>query len=292
MTVIFHIEGGLGKHIMATAIVKVIRKKYPKAALHVVCAYPDVFKHNPLVDKIHINGQHGNFYETHIKGNEANCKIYFSDPYHHSDYILNQDSLFNIWCKQWELEYNGETPQLYLQQPEIDYFTPFYKSDKPIMVIQPNGGPKNQGFNYSWTRDIPEPIILDVINEFKDTYTIIHIKRKDQKSYPNTLQALDGFRSIAILLQMSSKRLLIDSFSQHLAASLNLPSTVCWVTTKPNIFGYEINDNIEANPFTLTPGFPNNLYQPFGLHQDISTCPYVDLKDIFNSNEIINSLKS
>lgn len=292
MTVVFHIEGGLGKHIMATAILQVIRKYHPTAALHIVCAYPDVFKHNPLVDKVHINGKHGSFYETYIKGNEANCKIYYSDPYHHTDYILNQDHLFKIWCKQWGMEYNGESPQLFFQKPEIDYFAPFYKKEKPILVIQPNGGPKNQGFNYSWTRDIPENVVLDVINEFKDTHAIVHIKREDQKTYPHTFQALDGFRSIAILMQMSDKRLLIDSFSQHLAASLNLPSTVCWVTTKPGIFGYSLHTNIEANPFTLTPEFPNNLYQPFGLHQDITSCPYKDLKDIFDSDVIIKSLKS
>ncbi len=292
MTVVFHIEGGLGKHIMATAILQVIRRYHPTATLHIVCAYPDVFKHNPLVDRVHKNGKHGNFYETYIRGNEANCQIYYSDPYHHTDYILMKDHLFKIWCRQWGMEYNGESPQLFFQKPEIDYFTSFYKGDKPILVIQPNGGPVNQGFNYSWTRDIPEPIVLDVINEFKETHTIIHIKRKDQKVYPYTLQALDGFRSIAVLLQISDKRLLIDSFSQHLAASFNLSSTVCWVTTHPHVFGYNLHTNIKANPFTLAPEFPNNLYQPHGLHQDITSCPYKDLKDIFDSKTIIKSLKS
>jgi len=57
------------------------------------------------------------------------------------------------------------------------------------------------------------------------------------------------------------------------------------------MFGYDIHNNIEANSFTLTPEFPNNLYQPFGLHQDITSCPYKDLKEVFNSDEIISSLK-
>lgn len=291
MTVIFHIDGGLGKHIIATAMVKVIRKQHPKDILHVVCAYPDVFKHNPLVDHVHQNGNHGPFYKTYIKGNEHNCKLYYSDPYTHSDFILEQDHLFNIWAKQWGLQYEEEQPQIYLTQSEIDYFTPFYKTDKPILVIQPNGGPQNQGFNYSWTRDIPEPTVLKVIEEFKDTHTIIHIKRQDQKVYPNTLQALDGFRSIAVLLQLADKSLLIDSFAQHLSAVFNLPSTVCWVTTKPEIFGYDLHTNIKANPFTLKVDFPNNLYQPFGLSQDISSCPYQNLQDIFDDDAIIKSLK-
>lgn len=291
MTVIFHIDGGLGKHIMATALLKVIKKNHQNDTIHVVCAYPDVFKHNPAADHIHQNGQHGAFYRDYIKGKESNTKIYYSDPYTHSDFILEQDHLLEIWAKQWGMQYNGETPQIYLTQSEIEYFTPFYKTDKPILAIQPNGGPQNQGFNYSWTRDIPESAILKVIEEFKNDYSIVHIKRQDQKTYPDTLHALDGFRSIAILLQLSQKRLLIDSFSQHLATAFNLPSTVCWVTTKPEVFGYEIHKNIKANPFTLSTDFPNNLYQPFTLAQDITTCPYSKLEDIFNVDKIIKSLK-
>lgn len=291
MTVIFHIEGGLGKHIMATALLKVIRKNHPNDTIHVVCSYPDVFKHNPAADQVHQNGQHGAFYNSYIKGKQKDCKIYFTDPYTHSDFILEQDHLLSIWAKQWGMQYDGEKPQIHLTQSEVDYFTPFYKTDKPILAIQPNGGPKEQGYSYSWTRDIPETTILRVIEEFKDTHAIVHIKRQDQKQYPNTLSALDGFRSIAILLQIADKRLLIDSFSQHLAAAFSLKSTVCWVATKPGIFGYDSNINIEANPFTLKADFPNNLYQPFGLSQDISTMPYQNLQDVFNDDEIIKSLK-
>ena len=276
---------------MATALLKVIRKKHPKNVIHVVCAYPDVFKHNPSVNHVHTNGQHGAFYEKYIKGKESKTKIYYSDPYLQSDFILEQDHLLNIWANQWGLKYEGEKPQIYLTQSEIDYFKPFYDTDKPIIAIQPNGGPSNQGFNYSWTRDIPETTVLKVIEEFKSSHTIVHIKRDDQKKYPDTLHALDGFRSIAILLQLSSKRLLIDSFSQHLATAYNLKSTVCWITTKPEVFGYDMHDNIKANDFTLPIEFPNNLYQPFSLAQDITSCPYGRMEDIFDVDKIIKSLK-
>jgi len=292
MQIIFHIEGGLGKHIMATAILKVIKKKHPNDKIHVVCAYTDVFKNNPIVDEIHENGQHGSFYQNYIKGKESDTKIYFTDPYTHSDFILEQDHLYEIWCKQWGMKYDGEQPEIYLTQSEKDYFTPFYQTEKPILVIQPNGGPQNQGFNYSWTRDIPEPTVLNIIEKFKDSHTIIHIKQKNQKVYPDVLQALDNYRSIAILLTLSDKRLLIDSFTQHLAASLGLKSTVCWITTKPEVFGYDLHDNIIANNFDLKSTFPTNLYKPFALSQDVVSCPYSNLDKIFNDNDIIKSLKS
>ena len=104
------------------------------------------------------------------------------------------------------------------------------------------------------------------------------------------MQALDGFRSIAILLQLSKKRLLIDSFGQHLSASLGIKSTVCWVTTKPKVFGYSLHDNIVSNPFTKEPQIQNSIYSPFNLAQDISSIPYNDLKEVFNVEKIIESI--
>jgi hypothetical protein len=52
-----------------------------------------------------------------------------------------------------------------------------------------------------------------------------------------------------------------------------------------------MHTNIQANDFTLKVDFPNNLYQPFGLSQDITSCPYQKLEDIFNVDKIIKSLK-
>ena len=52
MNIIFQIEGGLGKSILGTAVVKVIRKHYENANIIVVSHYPEVFLNNPDVNKI------------------------------------------------------------------------------------------------------------------------------------------------------------------------------------------------------------------------------------------------
>ena len=288
MNIIFQIDGGLGKSIMATSMVKVIKKRYKNCKLIVVTAYPDVFLNNPHVDKLYKPDQMNGAYLKYVK--DQDCKIFVEDPYRHSDFITEKHHLFRTWCKIFGLNYGGEQPELYLTQPEIDYFTPFYKLDKPILAIQTNGGPQGQGFKYSWTRDIPDPTVLDIINHYKNDYAIIHIKRQDQNTYPDTMQALDGFRSIAILLQLSQKRLLMDSFAQHLAATQGKKSTVCWVTTKPEVFGYKLHDNILSNPFTKDPFIQNSIYQPFNLAQDISSIPYNDLREVFDTNKIIESI--
>ena len=288
MNVIFQIDGGLGKSIMATAMVKVLRKRYKNAHIVVVTPYSDVFLNNPHINECirpdHMNGA----YLKYIK--DQNCKIFIEDPYRNTSFLTDKEHLLKTWCKIYGLHYNNEQPELYLTQPEIDYFKPFYETEKPILAIQPHGGPQEQGFKYSWTRDIPNPTVEQIIEHYVNDYTIIHIKRQDQHIYPNTMQALDGFRSIAILLQLSKKRLLIDSFGQHLSASLGIKSTVCWVTTKPKVFGYKLHDNIISNSFTKDPQIQNSVYQPFNLAQDISSIPYNDLNEVFDVDKIIESI--
>lgn len=288
MNVIFQIDGGLGKSIMATAMVKVIRKRYKNSHIIVVTAYPDVFLNNPHINECFRIEEMGGAYLKYVK--DQDCKIFTEDPYRNTSFLTDKEHLFKTWCKIYGLNYNNEQPQLYLTQPEVDYFKPFYQVEKPILAIQPNGGPQGQGFQYSWTRDIPQPTMNEIIEHYKEDYTIVHIKREDQYKYPDTLHALDGFRSIAILLQLSKKRLLIDSFAQHLAAAMNKKSTICWVTTKPKVFGYKLHDNIQANPFTKEPQLERSVYQPFNLAQDISSIPYNDLNEIFNVNTIIESI--
>ncbi len=288
MNIIFQIDGGLGKSIMATAMTKVLRKRYKNAHIIVVTAYPDVFLNNPNINECFNINQMEGAYLKYVK--DQDCKIFIEDPYRNTSFLTEKEHLFRTWCKIYGLNYNNEQPELYLTQPEIDYFKPFYNVEKPIMVIQPNGGPQGQGFQYSWTRDIPEPTVNEIIQHYKEDYTIVHVKREDQHKYADTLHALDGFRSIAILLQLSSKRLLIDSFGQHLAASMNKKSTVCWSTTKPKIFGYKLHDNILSNPFTKEPLIQNSIYQPFNLAQDVSSIPYNDLREVFDINKIIESI--
>ena len=287
-TIICQVDGGLGKSIMFTAVLKAIKKQYKKANIIVVTGYPDIFIANPNVNKVLRFDQLSGVYSQYIMNKEA--KVFVSDPYHRSDFITESAHLIKIWCESYGVEYNGEMPELFLLKAEKKYFEPFYKLDKPILAIQPNGGAQNQPLKYSWTRDIPYPVVEQVIEHFKNDYAILHIKREDQISYPNTLQALDAFRSIAVLLSLSQKRLLIDSSAMHIATALNLPSTVAWVGTNPKVFGYEIHKNILANEPTREYNFDHPHYQKHLLFQDISTIPYNDLNEVFDVNKIIDSL--
>ena len=289
MNVIFSIDGGLGKSIMATAVLKAIKKQYKKANIMVSTAYPDVFINNPNVNKIITQGNNSGIYKNYIQDKEA--KVFISDPYSTSDYITESKHLIEIWCEMFGVKYNGEMPEMFLSKAEKQYFEPFYKLDKPIMAIQPHGGAINQPLKYSWTRDIPAPIMEQIINRYKDEYAIVHIKRDDQIQYANTIGALDSFRSIAVLLTLSKKRLLIDSSAMHIATALNLPSVVAWIGTNPKVFGYDIHTNILANNFTKELDLNHSYYQRLPLFEDISKIPYNDLNEVFDVKNIIENLK-
>ena len=289
MNVIFQIDGGLGKSIMATAVLKVIKKKYSKANIIVVTSYPDVFISNPNVNRVISHNQMDGIYEKWIMKKEA--KVFISDPYQSSDFITESKHLIEIWCDMYGLKYDGEMPELFISKSEKQYFEPFYRLDKPIMAIQPNGGALNQPLKYSWTRDIPQTITQDIINHFANDYAVLHIKRDDQLIYENSMACLDNFRSIAIMLTMSEKRLLIDSSAMHIATALNLPSVVCWVGTISKVFGYDMHKNIIANKPDKEPNLNHPHYSKYLLFQDISTIPFDDLNNVFDKNLIINALK-
>jgi len=89
---------------------------------------------------------------------------------------------------------------------------------------------------------------------------------------------------------MSEKRLLIDSFGQHAAAALGLPSTVCWIANVPSQFGYEMHHNIMANEPTLEPEMRNCVLSKFNIVGPEVEFPYNSEDEVFNADKIIAAL--
>ena len=290
MNIIFQISGGLGKCIMATAVCEAIKKQYPDSRLIVVSGYPDVFLNSPDVHRSYGFNNISYFYEEYIE-DQKDVMVFAHDPYLETEHIKQEQHLIQTWCDMFGIDYNGELPRINLTDRERSFFGNKYISDKPIFILHPNGGAQTD-LKYSWARDIPRHVVNAVIEEFKNEYNIVHIKRDDQLGYDFTTPVSDSFRALTVLISMSQKRLMIDSFSQHTAFSLNLPSTVCWIANKPEVFGYNIHDNIISNPFTLKPELRNSFLGKFNISGDLLEFPYNNEFEIFNTDQIINSLKN
>jgi len=287
MNIIFQINGGIGKVIAGTAICASIKSKYPDDKLIVVSGYPEVFLGNPHVDRAYAFGQQQYFYQEYIE--KEDIIIFAHDPYLEAKHIKNEEHLIETWCKLYDLPVVRTVGELFLTKREIDFYSAKYSSDKPMLLMQTNGGSPSD-LKYSWARDIPSYFVENVVYRFKDEYNIVHIRRDDQPRYDGTFGVSDNFRGLLVLIQLSDKRLLMDSFGQHAAAALNKPSTVLWICNKPNVFGYDIHTNIQANPETITPELRNSYLNKYNISGEPVEFPYNAETEMFSVDQIIKSI--
>lgn len=288
MNIIFVISGGLGKCIAATAVCSAIKKKYPDSDLIVVSGYPETFLNNPNVKKSFGFGNVQYFFEDYIENKDV--LVFKHDPYDETSYIKEEKHLIEIWCELLGLEYQGEFPEFFMTKREIDTFQRQVQSDKPIMILQSNGGADGNK-KYSWARDLPFEVTGKIIEEFKSDYNIFHVKREDQLGFQHTIPLTASLRQILAVSLLSSKRLVIDSFMQHALAALRMPSVACWIANKPKVFGYNLHTHIIANPYTIKPELRNAFLNKFNIGGDEIEFPYVNETQIFDVDLIIKALK-
>lgn len=287
---IWHIQGGLGKNIAGSALVKTIKTKHPDRKLIMVTSWPEVYLNNPDVDRVFQLGQSPYFYEDYIEGKDVIISKH--EPYHQTDHITKKKHLLENWCDLMNLEYTGQLPVILPNYPQ-GMLLGLWQRSKPIMVIQTGGGPmEGQKYSYSWTRDIPIEVAQEIVKKFSQQYHIIQITRPD--GYPlEGVERVDQKMSnmeLFSLMVASKKRILIDSSLQHASAALNQKSTVLWVGTSPKVFGYKMHTNVEAKlpkkanqligSYTFDYQFENNMHE----------CPYMNVKDIFDINTVLSNI--
>ena len=251
-----------------------------------VTSWPEVYLNNMDVDRVYQLGQSPYFYEDYIEGKDVIISKH--EPYHQTDHITKKKHLIHNWCDLMGLEYKSQIPVIIPNYPQ-GMLLGLWKRNKPIMVIQTSGGPMDgQKYSYSWTRDIPIEIAQQIVKKYQNDYHVIQITRTD--GYPlDGVERMDSKMSnmeLFSLIVASEKRVLIDSSLQHAAAALNKKSTVLWVGTSPKVFGYNLHTNIEAKlpkranqligSYTFDYQFENNIHE----------CPYMNVKDMFDINEI------
>jgi hypothetical protein len=288
MNVIFQINGGIGKVVASTAVCKSIKAKYPDCKLIVVSGYPDVFLNNPNVDRAFAFGQQQYFYQEYIQNQEF--IVLAHDPYLDTTHLMQDEHLIETWCRLYDLPFIQKQGELFLSQREIDFFSNKYTTDKPIFLLQTNGG-ADSALKYSWARDMPTCVVSDVIQQFRHEYNMVHIRRDDQINYEHTIGISDTFRSLVVLISLSTKRLLMDSFAQHVAATLNLPSVVLWVVNSPKVFGYDVHTNIVANPETKQSDIRAAYLSKYNIGGELVEFPYNNENEIFDIAKIVEALK-
>ncbi len=292
--IVLYIEGGLGKNIAATALIRPIKKKYPDRKLIIVASWAELFLNDPDVHRAYLSGHTPYFYDDYIR--DKDTVVLRKEPYNENSHIMRKKTLMKTWLDMYELEYNENdiSPMIfmnYIQKAVINK----WKRSKPIMLIHTNGGPfdpHNTVNDFSWTRDMP-PMFAEEISKLSSRdYHVIQVCKENSYKLPG-VEVVDKKMSmfdLFCLLLASNKRLLIDSCLQHAAASFKLPSTVLWNGTSPKMFGYDIHDNVESE----IPKSRSLLIESFLFDYDFNgipyQCPYHEQKDTFDLGKIIKSL--
>ncbi len=284
---VIQIEGGVGKNVMATAVVRAINKKYPEHKIVVVTAHPDIWLNNQRIHKVIQFGTMQYFYNDYIE--DKNSLVFLQDPYKTSDYIYRRKHVTEIWCELCGIDWDDATPEMYFTQLENDFCqTMISKDERPILMINAFGGAENQQHKYSWARDIPPVIAQRVIEQVSDRFRVIQIRRQDQMVLNNAESYITNIRQTALMLLQSDRRLLIDSFMQHAAAAFGLKSTVLWGCNSPIVLGYDIHNNIYGN--FQKGDLKNSVYEPYDIIGDptqIVSSP----ANMFDVDSIIKSLE-
>lgn len=286
--IIFQVNGGIGKSIMATAVCRAIKKAYPEYNLIVVSGFPEVFIGNPNVYRFYRVGMAPYFYEDFVKGDDT---IFMCDePYLAKGYLKKNLHLTEAWCEILGIKYDGPKPDLFLNPVEFNKTRFQSPTGKPTLIFQPFGG-GHKDLQYSWNRDIPPHQAQAIVNVLSQKYHILQICREDQIKLQNAQHVHAPFRDLFGLIQNAQARLGIDSFMQHAAAAFNASTTVCWITNKPVVFGYKNNKNIMPDSKLKTiKQVPVEGYieeYDFSGHR-IHDYPY-DTADVFNLNDIVKN---
>lgn len=285
---IVHIEGGHGKMISGTAFIRAIKKYYPDYKIVVVCAWDGPFFYNPDVFRFYNIGSMNYFFDDYMR---ETTKVFRQEVYFTEDHIMQKKHLTQSWCDMYGIPYDGPNPRLYLNPREIEIARDKIKPDgRPIMLLQTHGGGPGQYSKKSWARDMPIETAIALVDHFSKKYRILHIRREDQPALPNVEVLNLPFREMYAVFPLSTKRLFIDSFAQHVAAGLDLQSTVCWIANKPLVFGYSENINVmpKANIVDYFNKF--SYIEQFDIIGQIQQFPF-DSVNVFDIGEIIAAVE-
>lgn len=300
--IVFVSEGGIGKVITSTAIVKRLKEEFPTKRLIVITGYPDIFLHNPHVYRVFRFDNPLHFYDDYVTPESYVIKV---EPYVVYEYLFNHEHLIDTWFKEIGIERKGAMPEMFFPENEIEAGRLYVekitnKFAKDFVMFQWAGGivpqeKSDTAFMDSQLRmhrrSLPKSVAQKVVNKLISRGFVVGIVQHE--NYPD-LQG-DGvvrinfpLRQSIILLKFSKGFIGIDSFLHHAAAMWAIAGVVCWGGTHPKKLGYEFHANIAKEvcpqPFCHR---PDSYLFDMNSANGIWNCPYSQKCLDHDADEII-----
>lgn len=296
--VIFVVEGGIGKNIMATVPLRGLKTKYKDKKIIVVASWPDIFKFNPNVYRTFRLGNTPNFYDDYINGHRS--LIFKVESYYHNDYINPPEEpkhLTQLWCEMLDVPFDNSEPELFFTKQELAMGKSYCENkDKPVLAIQYQGGQvitqQNQVKIKQFVRTLPLDTVRTIIDDMKNTHHIMSVQAKEQHHWDDVEFTNCSIRQAMTVIPFVDKIFSIDSMVQHVAAAFDKKAVVCWGATNPKLLGYEKHHNI-TREVCKTPMChrPNSYLFDVSYDGQLWDCPYSDACMDHDAQEILKILK-
>jgi len=251
--IVLIVKGGIGRNIMATAVVRAIKKAYPDKPLSVIAGCPDVFLRSPHIKRVMRMGQSVYFFQDFM----LDKKTIFLDvePYHHFDYIYNRRHFVECWCDMLGIPNDGIYPEIHFSESEKRMAQLFLeKFDRPMVLLQHCGGkfPKDKTEKEDiisragmYRRDLPKEEVDKLVDELiKMGYMVGSVQHENQYCPAKAEKINFPVRAIIALGLFSKGFIGIDSFLMHGMAAIKSKGVVCWGGTHPSALSYPHFDNL------------------------------------------------
>ena len=260
------VEGGLGKNVMFTAMLKELAKKYEK--IYVLSPYFDVFKACPYVTDAFPMGQVSTLYQQLCLSDD--CDVLWKEPYTNQKFIKKQVHLFDAWAEELGITLSEKAMDMV---PQISRYTelPLVKlqteellkqlNGQKFILIQLCGGQSplapqldkdgklipyndhNEGLKRNYYRGQE---LVDLLKKTYPEHRILHFALPNEPSYEGADKVQAPYLVFHELCNHADKVVCTDSSLQHLATGVCKDVTVIWGETRPEHFGYACNKNICA----------------------------------------------
>jgi hypothetical protein len=251
------VEGGIGKNLMATGVVRALKKSYPDKRIIVLAGCPEVFFYNPNVYKTFNFANPLYFYDDYVGKDTVILK---TEPYLDYNYINKEKHLVEAWCEQLGIKSDGVEPDLFFLDNELE-MAKFYidkiqqDAKKEFVLLQWIGGkvPKDKSkeelkmsLMTMFRRSLPIMEVEKLVEYFKDKYIFGNVGHNNFPEIKNTNLVFFPIRSTIALLMYCKTFIGIDSFLQHAASAkqINKKGIVLWGGTSPECLGYDGQINI------------------------------------------------
>ena len=259
----FRVKGGLGKHIVFSALLPAIKAKYGR--INIINAYPEVFLNNPDIQFIAGIEEYEQNKPHFARGIST---IHAYEPYD-TEFTFNDQHILGNWVQAYGLDPElVDRPVVHLNDNQKELASNIRKEigDKYI-IVQFSGGQSPLNFNeqqqyqmneMTINRNYPYQMAQLLVNRIKfdfPEYRIINCSLPNEYNLMGAERIPTPFTTYFELVKDASMVICIDSMLQHVAATVDVPTIVLWnkmAWTPVHKYGWNVPNRVNIQePYLL-----------------------------------------